>query len=178
MNHESLWAPWRRAYLRDIERRLDAAGGPRGDASAGDFFAHYWRHPELDEIHHVIERDEHGMILLNRYPYAGGHLLVALGEARPTLLDYESAQRGAFWRLVDRGADLVQRTLQPHGINIGINQGSAAGAGVPEHLHAHLVPRWHADTNFITSIAEIRVIPDALERMASEYRAAAQGKRT
>jgi ATP adenylyltransferase len=120
-----------------------------------------------------VHRDAHGIILLNRYPYANGHLLVALGEARPTLLDYEPAQRSAFWRLVERGLALMQRALSPQGINLGINEGEAAGAGLPEHLHAHLVPRWSADTNFMSVVGHVRVIPDALEDVAKLYRDAA-----
>ena len=90
-----------------------------------------------------------------------------------TLLDYEPDQRAAFWRLVDKAAELMQTVLSPQGINMGVNQGSAAGAGVPEHLHAHLVPRWTADTNFITVIGEVRVVPDSLEEMRKVYMRAA-----
>ncbi|MFY7896800.1 MAG: HIT family protein, partial [Phycisphaerales bacterium] len=99
----------------------------------------YWNAPTHDAANHVIERTTHGLILLNKYPYANGHLLVALGDPRPTLLDYEPAQREQLWKLVERATDLMQRTLEPQGINIGINQGRAAGAGVPQHLHVHLV---------------------------------------
>lgn len=169
MNHQNLWAPWRMAYLRDLERQASDLG-PHSDQAAGSFFADYWANPEHDEANHVICRTEHGMILLNRYPYANGHLLVALGEPRPTLLDYDPPQRAAFWRLIELATDLMQRALQPQGINTGINQGKAAGAGVPEHLHAHLVPRWAGDTNFMSVIGRVRVIPDALDAMAAEYR--------
>src|SRR5262245_65250801 len=92
--------------------------------------------------------------MLNAYPYANGHLLVALGEARPTLLDYTPEQRAALWRLVETATDLMQRALEPQGINFGINQGRAAGAGVPQHLHAHLVPRWGGDVNFMARSEE------------------------
>jgi ATP adenylyltransferase len=168
MNHQNLWAPWRMAYLRGLEHK--AAELADADAPAGSFLVQYWNHPERDEDNHVLLRDEHGMILLNRYPYANGHLMVALGDPRPTLLDYEPAQRVALWRLVEQATDLMQRTIQPQGINMGINQGAAAGAGVPEHLHAHLVPRWHGDTNFISVVGEVRIIPESLDIMASEYR--------
>jgi ATP adenylyltransferase len=141
----------------------------------GDFLRAAWERPELDIQQHVIERTAKGLIMLNRYPYANGHLLVALGAAKPALLDYSQEERAALWALVDRAVDLCQRTLRPHGVNIGINQGSAAGAGVPNHLHAHVVPRWTGDTNFISVVGEVRVIPDALESMASAYRAAAAG---
>lgn len=168
MKEQNLWAPWRMAYLRDLQKRSD--GALTGDVAATNFLATYWAAPHEDEVNLVVYRNEDGMILLNRYPYANGHLLVALGDARPTLLDYEPAQRAAFWKLIEVGMDLMQRTLSPQGINVGINQGDAAGAGVPEHLHGHLVPRWSADTNFITVIGAVRVIPDALESMAAQYR--------
>jgi ATP adenylyltransferase len=168
MNHENLWAPWRLVYLRELDRRARQIG--RVEDVPANFFAAYWDDPEGDEFHFIIHRNEHGIILLNRYPYCNGHLLVALGDPRPALLDYEPAQRAEFWKLIEFGMELMQRTINPQGINMGINQGHAAGAGVPEHLHAHLVPRWNADTNFITSIGQLRVIPDALEAMAEQYR--------
>jgi len=141
----------------------------------------YYTNPSRDVENHVIARTadtvvdgvsrrDGGMILLNAFPYANGHLLVALGEARATLLDYDEAQRAALWRLVERAADLMRRTLQPQGLNIGINEGRAAGAGVPDHLHVHLVPRWGGDVNFMTVVGQVRVIPAALESMARRYR--------
>lgn len=171
MSHQNLWAPWRMAYLHGLERKAQEL---RGDPTpSGSFLTTYWQQPENDERNYVIFRNEHGMILLNRYPYANGHLMVALGDARPTLHDYDQQQRSAFWLLIERATQLMQHTLQPQGINMGINQGAAAGAGVPEHLHAHLVPRWNGDTNFITVVGEVRVIPESLEVMSREYRAVA-----
>ena len=168
MNQENLWAPWRMAYLRELERRAAALDGAEMDA--GPFLTDYFSDPDRDEQNHVVYRNEHGMVLLNRYPYASGHLLAALGDPRPALLDYEPEQRRAFWRLVELGTELIERTFHPQGINTGINQGRAAGAGLPDHLHAHLVPRWNADTNFITVVGQIRVIPDSLEAVARQYR--------
>jgi len=173
MNSENLWAPWRMAYLRDLERKAAAVGGT-GEAE-GCFLSTYWLNPDRDREQQVIYRNDHGMILLNRYPYANGHLLVALGEPRPGLLDYEPAQRAAFWRLVEMATELMQKTLAPQGINMGINIGRAAGAGIPEHMHAHLVPRWSGDTNFITTVGGVRIIPDSLEVMAEQYREAMAG---
>lgn len=162
-------------YLESLQDQLDdacrpAAGRPSTEAGTPSFLLDYWNNPEHDEAHGVIERNEHGMILLNRYPYSNGHLLVALGEARPRLLDYESSQRANLWALVDRATDLVERTLECQGINIGVNQGRAAGAGIPQHLHVHIVPRWSGDTNFITTVGEVRVVPEALERMYARFR--------
>jgi len=143
-------------------------GEPR--PASGSFLRDYWLDPGSDERNHVIARTEAGIILLNRFPYSSGHLLVALGEPRPTLLDYTPNQRASLWALTDAAAELIQRALEPQGINIGVNQGRAAGAGVPEHLHVHLVPRWAGDVNFMTVAGQVRVISSALDRMAERYR--------
>ena len=168
---EILHAPWRDPYMQQLSagETADAQGVERAT-----FLAAYWANPADDARNHVIARvgegDCAGMILLNRYPYANGHLLIALGDARPRLMDYSVAQRAALWRLVDTAAELCERTLRPQGLNIGVNQHEAAGAGVPGHLHAHIVPRWHGDVNFMTAVAQVRVIPGALEQMAGRYR--------
>lgn len=146
----------------------------RAGSSSGSFLLDYWRTPEHDTQNHVIVRSEHGMILLNKYPYTNGHLLIALGEARPTLSDYEPEQRAQLWQLVDQAVALCEKTLEPQGLNIGINQGLAGGAGVPSHLHVHVMPRWVGDTNFITAVGGVRVIPSALELMYERYARAAQ----
>lgn len=188
----NLEAPWRDAYLRSMSEESAAArGGSTGKKAdhcaparspSGSFLRDYWLCPEQDERNHVVVRTANasgnledpeglgGMILLNLYPYAGGHLLVALGEPRARLLDYSKKQRGALWELVEVASDLMERTLQPQGINYGVNEGRAAGAGVPQHLHAHLVPRWHGDVNFMTTIADARVIPVSVDATAERYR--------
>jgi ATP adenylyltransferase len=167
-HHHALPAPWRLKYLES----LGSSERATGKISTGSFLRDNWLTPELDIPNHIIVRAQHGMILLNKYPYANGHLLVALAEARPALLEYSEAQRAHLWRLVDCATDLVLATLDPQGVNIGINQGRAAGAGVPSHLHVHLVPRWGGDSNFIDVVGRVRVIPAALEDMADRYRAA------
>ena len=96
MAHENLWAPWRMAYLRELKSKADVVGW--NEVSIGGFLAEYWKKPQSDESNLVIYRNAHGMVLLNRYPYANGHLMVALGEARPTLLEYEHSQRAEFWK--------------------------------------------------------------------------------
>jgi ATP adenylyltransferase len=174
----ALQAPWRLGYLEALGAEERTAGGP----SSGSFLRDYWLDPSADERHHILVRTPGraddgpdptgGLILLNAFPYASGHLLVALGEPRPTLLDYSPAQRAALWRLTDTAAALLQRTLQPQGLNLGINQGRAAGAGVPSHLHVHLVPRWGGDINFMTAVGNIRIIPGSLDAMAARFRSA------
>ncbi len=168
MDGEKLWAPWRAAYLRNLKQKAADAGHQAPNID--NFLATYWQTPEKDQEHLVIHRNQHGMILMNRFPYACGHLLIALGEPRPTLLDYDAHQRQSFWQLIELAMMLIHQTLGPQGINLGINEGTAAGAGLPEHLHGHLVPRWSGDTNFITVVGDVRVVPDSLERMAQDYR--------
>lgn len=167
----AIQAPWRQEYLEELGKKEAASGTPT--ASSGSFLRDAFLAPEKDLANHVIVRTRDGLVMLNRFPYAGGHLLVALGEARGRLLDYDPAQRAAFWGLVDMAMDLVERTLEPQGVNLGINQGRAAGAGVPQHLHAHLVPRWGGDVNFMSVVGNVRVIPVSLEHMAARFRSAA-----
>jgi len=180
-----LHAPWRLQYLQSLSEqseRRDAQQESQGGDEQGappppkpPFLREYWEHPEEDRAHHVVARvgegPTAGMILLNKYPYANGHLLVALGDGRARLLDYEPAQRAALWRLADAAMLLIERALEPQGVNVGLNQGRAGGAGVPGHLHVHLVPRWHGDVNFMTTVGQVRVNPAALDAVAERYRA-------
>lgn len=165
---DQIQAPWRLAYLEALGEKEKLAGPPT--STSGSFLRDYWLHPESDIPNHVIHRSAHGLILLNAFPYANGHLLVALGEPRPRLLDYTREEQIHLWDLTSLASDLMERTLNPQGINFGINQGRAAGAGVPQHLHVHLVPRWGGDVNFMSVVGNIRVIPSALEAMARRFR--------
>lgn len=172
---DRLHAPWRLRYLEELGRVEKADAAKKAKPDTGCFIRDYWLTPEDDAANHVIERTDLGMIFLNRFPYANGHLLVALGESRTRLLDYDEGERAALWLLVDRAMDLMERTLEPHGVNVGLNQGRAAGAGVPQHAHVHLVPRWGGDVNFMTTVGEVRVIPSSLEAMYERYRAVLAG---
>ena len=165
----ALNAPWRSGYIDDLGSAERRSGPP--SVSSGCFIRDYWLSPQDDAKNHVIVRTVDGLIMLNKFPYAGGHLLVALGEGRPRLMDYPAAQRAKLWEMTDLAADLMERTLEPQGINIGLNQGRAAGAGVPQHVHVHLVPRWGGDVNFMAVVAGVRVISFSLEKMADRYRA-------
>ncbi len=170
MGPRALWAPWRLPYLEDVGAREKTSGPP--DASTGSFLRDAWLNPARDLDNHVVVRGRAGLVMLNRFPYANGHLLVALGEARPTLMDYEPDQRADLWLLTDCAVHLMHAAIEPQGINIGVNQGRSAGAGVPQHLHVHLVPRWSGDVNFMSVVGQVRVIPAALEDMADRYRRA------
>lgn len=171
MGPPALHAPWRLAYLESLGEPLTRPARPGPEPDTGSFIRDYWLAPERDREHHVIVRTGVGMILLNKFPYANGHLLVALGDARPRLLDYDTAQRRHLWQLTEIATDLLERALEPQGVNMGINQGRAAGAGVPQHLHVHLVPRWGGDVNFLSVVGRVRVIPSSLDAMAERFRA-------
>lgn len=181
--HRALHAPWRQSYMDMLAKEAEGQtpASPDRNKKAPCFLREYWLNPAQDESNLVIVRtgnsagapdpdEPGGMILLNKFPYANGHLLVCLGASRGRLLDYDDAQRREFWSLIDLATDLCERTCGCQGVNIGVNQGLAAGAGVPEHLHAHVVPRWHGDVNFMTAVGKVRVIPGALEKMAGRYR--------
>ena len=181
---DALHAPWRMSYIELLgaAERLGAAGG---DDRAGKkppesacFLRSYWLTPESDQSNRVIVRTGNeetgrgGLIMLNAYPYANGHLLVSLGASRMRLLDYTPEERAELWSLVDLAVELCERALSPQGVNVGLNQGEAAGAGVPEHLHVHVVPRWNGDVNFITTVGAVRVIPSAMDDMQRRYQEA------
>jgi len=191
--HTPLHAPWRESWIRHIAEQEKAAQNhtkttdpqdtPGTHATpASSFLREYWLHPERDEHNHVIVRTgtepdnpdpqqtTGGLILLNAYPYAGGHLLVALGQGRPRLTDYSEAQRREFWSLVDLATHLCETVLEPQGLNIGLNIGRAGGAGVPAHIHAHVIPRWIGDTNFLAAAGQTRLVNAPLERFTHLYR--------
>jgi len=163
MTNQDLWAPWRMAYLRELEAN-EADVRASGLTKTNNFVIAAWNDLGNEQAHHVVLRNEHGLIMLNRYPYSNGHLLIALADPRPALMDYSAEQRAQLWELVDIGVDLVERALHPQGVNVGLNQGRAAGAGLPEHLHVHVVARWGGDTNFMATIGSVRVVPDSLEQ--------------
>ena len=164
----ALNAPWRSDYIENLGAAERVSGPPPDTAES--FLRRYWLNPAADSANHVIVRTAAGLILLNKVPYAGGHLLVALGEPRPRLLDYSPPQRAELWALTDLATDLMERTLEPQGINIGVNQGRAAGAGVPQHVHIHLIPRWGGDVNFMATVGGVRIISSSLDKMAQRYR--------
>lgn len=171
---QAIHAPWRISYMEMLSAEQRAAE-PAPGAKGASFLRDYWLNPDRDGANRVIVRTgtertgRGGLILLNKYPYANGHLLVCLGDARPRLLDYDDGARAELWSLVDLAVELCETTLQPQGVNVGVNQGAAAGAGVPEHVHVHVVPRWAGDVNFMSVCAQVRVIPSALDDMAKRY---------
>jgi ATP adenylyltransferase len=141
------WAPWRMSY---IER-----GNPKqcifcldGDGSRRDL---------------VLVAGSSGVVMLNMFPYNNGHLLVAPRQHAASLAELADHAYGALMQMVRASVDIVGRVLAPQGMNVGINLGAAAGAGIVDHLHWHIVPRWDGDTNYMPVIAEVKVLPQHLQ---------------
>ncbi|MEA2508500.1 MAG: adenylyltransferase [Actinomycetota bacterium] len=115
-----------------------------------------------DAAAHILFRGESAFVLLNAFPYNTGHLMVAPLRHVAKLHDLDPAERSALMELTSRSIDIVQETMSPDGFNVGMNLGNAAGAGVPGHLHVHVVPRWGGDTNFMSVVGETKVLPEML----------------
>jgi len=131
-------------------------------ASAACFFCEALKQADSAQ-NLVLHRSANSFVILNRYPYTSGHVMVAPTRHLATLQELGTETRLEMIELVARVERLLKTVYRPDGLNIGVNEGSAAGAGVEDHLHFHLVPRWHGDTNFITTLAHVRVLPEALE---------------
>ena len=116
-----------------------------------------------DEKNHVLHRGEHNAILLNTYPYNSGHVMVVPNAHVGELTDLTPEAGCELWDLTTLAVQALKRTLYPQGLNIGMNLGHAAGAGIGDHIHMHIVPRWSGDTNYMTTVAQTRVVPQSLE---------------
>ncbi len=156
-----LYAPWRTEYVT-------------GEKIEGCVFCHISAHPEDEEILHVLHRDGYCFVVMNRYPYTPGHFMIiphchtdALETLDPQVWLHMSA-------LAQKGVRMLKEGFGAHGVNIGMNLGKAGGAGIAEHIHLHLVPRWERDTNFITSIAQNRVYSTDFVKIYTRMKGLAQ----
>ena len=151
MNRENLWAPWRMEYIR----------APKGGVcvfcealAAGD-----------DPGRLVLHRGERVFAILNRYPYTAGHLMVVPNRHVGALEDLSADEVGELWAVAVQAKRALDAAFRPDGYNLGINLGPAAGAGVKDHLHLHVVPRWGGDTNFMPVLGEVHVISQHLDEI-------------
>jgi ATP adenylyltransferase len=158
---EQLHAPWRIGYIL----------APKALPQDQSIFAHIGMAND-DEANYVIARERTCFALLNRYPYTGGHLMVVPYKQIPDLHDLTEEELLDLMKLVRRCQAALTKVMKPAGFNIGINLGRAAGAGIAEHLHVHVVPRWAGDTNFMPVIGNTAVLPEALADIAAKLRAA------
>jgi ATP adenylyltransferase len=159
---EQLWAPWRLEYIK------------RADEDDGCVFCRAIEAPDEEAL--IVHRGEHAFVLLNKFPYSSGHVLVApfrhvgdFGE----LADEEALD---LHRLVRQSLEALAAVYGPHGYNLGWNLGRVAGAGVVDHIHEHVVPRWGGDTNFMPVLADVKVLPEHLAETRSRLAAAWPGE--
>jgi ATP adenylyltransferase len=152
---ECLWAPWRMEFIRDVSRQEDSGECFLCRAAAADDLAACL----------VVKRTPLAMAVLNRYPYNNGHLLIAPLRHVAQLEELEREEMAEISDLLIQAKKLMDYLMTPHGYNIGLNLGRAAGAGLEAHLHVHIVPRWVGDVNFMTTVGSAKVIPQSLEEL-------------
>jgi ATP adenylyltransferase len=157
---EPLHAPWRIEYILSpkpvLEQSLFTTIAQSSD----------------DEANYVIARDKTCFAVLNKYPYTGGHLMIVPYKQSPDLNGLTEEELADLMKLTRRCQNALTEVMKPQGFNIGMNLGKCAGAGIEEHLHIHVVPRWSGDTNFMPIIANTTVVPEALAEIAAKLRAA------
>jgi ATP adenylyltransferase len=150
---QRLWTPWRMTYLTgEVKRPVDGC----------IFCAKLAANDDAGE--HIIFRGTAAFVTLNRYPYNNGHLMVVPNAHVPSFEQLDDAAQLEIMHLLNHALAVLRAELRPDGFNVGANLGSAAGAGVAEHVHLHIVPRWTSDTNFISALSETRVIPEWLDQ--------------
>ena len=155
MDH--LWTPWRSTYIKSKKDE----GCIFCLAAASD----------NDEAMLVVHRARLNFILLNRYPYTNGHLMIAPYQHVSRLNALDDATTTEMMQLARLAESTIETVYKPHGLNLGLNLGEAAGAGIEQHLHLHALPRWKGDANFMTTIAETRIIPETLEETYRKLKA-------
>ncbi len=150
---EPLWAPWRIEYILGPKSQGGCVFCVEPEASA-----------EETQMRLVVVQCRTALVMLNRYPFASGHLLVIPRAHVQNLEDLGAEDHDVLFRLVRESVVRLKKAVRCDGVNVGINLGSTAGAGIAEHLHVHIVPRWGGDTNFMPVVADTRVVPQALDK--------------
>jgi ATP adenylyltransferase len=158
---EHLHAPWRIEYIL----------APKADPGDQSIFTRIAQSSD-DETNHVLIREKTCFALLNSFPYTGGHLMIVPYKQVPDFEQLTDAELADLLKLTRRCQNALNEVMKPHGFNIGVNLGKVAGAGILEHLHIHVVPRWNGDTNFMPVLANTSVLPEALKDIAAKLRSA------
>lgn len=152
MTLERLWAPWRATYVAGV------GDGPTGAHDC--LFCELAAAPSEDSL--VVAGDDLVFVVMNAFPYTSGHVLVAPRRHEADLEGLNGDESAAFMAMTQRAIVALKAAYSPDGLNVGVNLGRSAGAGIPGHVHLHVLPRWGGDTNFMTSIAEARVLSEDL----------------
>ena len=145
-----LWSPWRMTYIQNPHKAENCV------------FCHALTLPDGDE-NLIVTRGQFCYVILNRYPYTTGHLMVVPFEHIEKLEDLTSETRAEMMELTTHCVQVLSKVYHAQGFNVGANLGSAAGAGIPKHMHFHIVPRWQGDTNYMAAIGNTRIMPETLE---------------
>lgn len=159
---ERLWTPWRMEYIKAADRE-DACVFCTLPASGDDPAAL------------ILERGDLAYLILNKYPYNSGHLMTVPFRHVGGYEELSVAEHAEIASLTARAMEALKATYHPQGYNVGVNQGRVAGAGIVDHIHVHVVPRWGGDTNFMTTVGDVKVLPETLEETYSKMRAALSG---
>ena len=159
MNH--IWSPWRMEYIESHKEEVCVF------CSAQEM--------EDGAENLIAFRSERAYVILNRYPYTSGHLMVVPFDHKPNLEELDPQTRAEMMELTTRCMTALRKIYHPEAFNMGANIGESAGAGVKSHVHIHIVPRWGGDTNFMTVVGEVRVLPESLERTYERVRSAFLG---
>ncbi len=164
---DTLWAPWRMAYIggdkEPQEKPAAVEVGP--DADADCFLCQAVFDTKNDQQRHILRRTKSTISVLNKFPYNNGHLLVAPHRHCGRLDALTETEQLELVREIDHWVKILEQKMNPNGFNVGLNLGHAAGAGLPGHLHWHIVPRWNGDTNYITTIGSTKVISQSLDAL-------------
>ncbi len=160
MSMGRMWAGWRREYVEGVANNDPDSGCVFCDLSSNE------------NSFQIITSNDSTMAVINIHPYTSGHLLVMPRRHVSALDALNSEEAGSVMMMTQAATTAITSAYEPDGINVGINQGSAAGAGLPNHLHVHVLPRWIADTNFMTAVAQVRVLPEALDVTCERLRSA------
>ena len=155
---ENLWAPWRMTFIR-----------PKSEPAPGCIFC---TQPAAnrDEEYYILHRGEHCFMMLNLYPYSNGHTMIAPNRHVDSIEKLSAAELADLMAQAQLALRALRVAMNPDGFNMGINQGKVAGAGFADHVHYHIVPRWNGDTNFMPVIADIKVMPEHLNRVYREMK--------
>ena len=180
MSNETLWAPWRLGYVQGHDK--GAASEQVEPARWRDGAAQHCflcRAAAADAVHDaalgVVARTPLSVVVTNRFPYSNGHLLVAPLDHRAALADLSAEQLLDLQTCIVTWCGVMERSMQAYGFNVGLNLGAVAGAGLPGHLHWHIVPRWPGDVNFMPTTAGVRVLPQSLDALREQLVQAAAG---
>jgi ATP adenylyltransferase len=158
LERENLWAPWRMKYIQDLAK------------SDGCFICQNIKSPQNDDKNFVLWRTPQSIVILNRFPYNNGHLLIAPLRHIAELQQANEQELLDMIKLVSQSQKALTLAIKPHGFNVGMNFGRCAGAGLPDHLHIHIVPRWEGDTNFMSVCSDTKVISQSLTELFEQLK--------